>query len=208
MRKRVELWVLFLGMTTSVRAAIPAPTGPATAELLAYQGAVGSGSGAPTISVVPLPVASKVVAQAAPPPADHVKAVLAAYSREILEQGSTTALSGRTARRLGFTPTAAEPWTSNDNMPLKFVGRRNDSTGEEKLFSVVTNRGKTEIILADTKNDTIRAYLVSVDGTLGQATYEATDSTVSDVTGDEAKARFEKELGFWIRYYDKTHPPK
>ena len=34
----------------------------------------------------------------------------------------------------------------------------------------------------------------------------ATQQGVTDIPSAEAQAGYQNELGFWVRYYDKTHP--
>src|SRR5579862_6340313 len=61
-------------------------------------------------------------------PDDHTKAVLAAYAQEVLSTAPMGELGGKMARRLGFSATTGPAWTSDDNMPLKGIGRSNKTT--------------------------------------------------------------------------------
>ena len=74
------------------------------------------------------------------------------------------------------------------------------------MIATTTVRGKTEILLSYQKaNEEIRAYLVTPDGNL-EAAARATQQGVTDIPAAEAQTGFQNELGFWVRYYDKTHP--
>ena len=140
-------------------------------------------------------------------PDDHIKTVLAALSQEVLSKPVSGDLSGKTARRFGFSPTSSIPWTAAGNMPIGNIGRRKPATGESKSFNATNVRGKTEIILVYMKDNVeIRSYMVSLDGTLGAAVVETTSGIVTDIPADQAQKEFEAELGFWVRYYDKAHP--
>src|SRR5258708_3533256 len=162
-------------------------------------------------AAVPAPPAAIVSASVAAPqgqaPDDHAKEVLRKFSTEILAtSGIQINLDGAAARKLGFAPTSAAPWNPDGSMPIKGIYRQNNSTGEKKSFAATTVRGKTDIVISYMKGTTdLRTYLVSPDGTLeAYAVYTANGSI--DVPPDQAQAAFQTELGFWVRYYDKTHP--
>jgi len=157
------------------------------------------------VAVPPAPAGvTSAVALQAQPPADHAKEVLRKFSGEILaSQGLEMSIAGEIAAKLGFPPSAVDP--NDAKMHVKAIYRRNSTTKEEKDFGATTVRGKTEIILGYQNERELHAYLVTPDGTLEAA-------VISDANGlrniplDQAKAGYENELGFWVRYYDKTHP--
>lgn len=164
-------------------------------------------SGAGSAAVPPPPAVVTPVAVQAQSSSDHDKDVLKKYAAEILAMaGPQVAVQGTIAQKLGFSQTPSDPWLPNGNMPLKGVGRRNNSTQELKIIAVTAVRGKTEILLTYQKgNEEIRAYLIMLDGTFESAA-RATQQGVAEIPADQAQTGFQNELGFWVRYYDKNHP--
>jgi len=155
----------------------------------------------------PAALVSPIAAQAQPAAGDHAKDVLKKFATEILaSNGVQLNVYGPVARKLGFSPTPSNPWNADGSMPIKGIFRRNNTTKETKSFGVTDVRGKTEIIIGYEKEGVeARSYLVAPDGKLVVAVLETTNG-ISEIPAADAQAGYENELGFWVRYYDRTHP--